>query len=96
MTDRQRNLLMVFSLAHQLTQWMRFMVDLNNATREFKYDSKLLADHCDRYIRRYMAQDQEIYEHSIQISDLVEAIAKMDQAEVDMVIEVINRINKNK
>lgn len=94
MNDRLRNLLMCFGLTHQLSVWLRFMVDMNDAKRDFKYNSKLLADMCDRYIANYKAMDEEIYEHSIQISEVFEAIAKMNQFEIDEVIELINKINK--
>jgi DNA-binding ferritin-like protein (Dps family) len=94
MTDRLRNLLMVFGLTHQLSVWLRFMVDMNDAKRDFKYNSKLLADMCDKYIANYKAMDDEIYEHSIQISDLFETIAKMDQKDINRVIGLINKMNK--
>jgi hypothetical protein len=94
MTDRLRNLLMVFGLTHQLSVWLRFMVDMNDAKRDFKYNSKLLADMCDKYIANYKAMDEQIYEHSIQISDLFETIAKMDQEDINRVIGLINKMNK--
>lgn len=85
---------MCFGLAHQLSAWLRFMVDLNDAKRDFKYQSKLLADMCDKYIANYKAMDDEIYEHSIQISELFETIAKMDQDDINRVMGLINKISK--
>jgi hypothetical protein len=85
---------MVFGLTHQLSAWLRFMVDMNDAKRDFKYNSKLLADMCDKYIANYKAMDDEIYEHSIQISDLFETIAKMDQKDINRVMGLINKMNK--
>lgn len=70
------------------------MVDLNDAKRDFKYQSKLLADMCDKYIANYKAMDDEIYEHSIQISELFETIAKMDQDDINRVMGLINKISK--
>lgn len=94
MNDRLRNLLIVFGLAHQLSVWLKHLTDMGDVTRDCKYSSKVLKDMCDRFIEKYGATDDMIYEHSVQISELFETIAKMDQKDINRVIGLINKISK--
>lgn len=85
---------MVFGLAHQLSVWLKHLTDMGDVNRECKYSSKVLMDVCDRYIQKFAAMDDEIYEHSVQISELFEAIAKMDQDQIDKVIQLVTELSK--
>lgn len=94
MSDRLRNLLMVFGLAHQLNVWLKHLTDMGDVNRECKYSSKVLMDMTERYIRKFAAMEEEIYEHSVQISELFEAIAKMDQKQIDEVMQLVTKLTK--
>lgn len=93
MSDRLRNLMIVFGLAHQLNVWLKHLTDMGDVNRDCKYSSKVLMDMTDRYIRKFAAMEEEIYEHSVQISELFEAIAKMDQEQIDDVMQLITKLN---
>lgn len=96
MSDRTRVLMMVFGLAHQLQAWIEFAKSFGYMTKTFKQESTMLSSQCQRMIKAFEADDEDIYEHSVQISDLFERIAKLDGEDVKRVLGLINKIEQTK
>lgn len=93
--QRTKAVMMVFGLCHQTVAWLRFARDLGYMSRDFKYDSKLLNDFMEKFMHRYGAMEEEVYEHSIQISDLFERIAKLDETDIRRIDGLLTKIERN-
>lgn len=96
MSDRTKALIMVFSLSHQLQAWLEYARSFGYMTQSFKQESNLLSKQCDKVIRMFGANEDELYEHSIQISDLLEKLSKLDESDVKSVLGLINKIHRIK
>lgn len=86
---------MMVGLAHQLVAWTDHARDLGYMTRAFKYESGILSQNLKKFLGVFEALDDDVYEHSVQISDLFERIAKMDEQQIKRVLGLIAKIERN-
>ena len=96
MNERTRSVMMVMGLCHQLSAWIDFSRNLGHMTRMFRYESGILSNNCQRFIKMFGGEDDQVYEHSVQISELFERIAKMDQEDIKRVYGIIKKIEEQK
>jgi hypothetical protein len=96
MTEKTKAIMMVFGLTHQLSAWIDYSRSLGYMTQSFKQESGLLSRQCHKFIGLFGAQEDEVYEHSVQISELFERIAKMDESDIKRVVGIINKIEQTK
>ena len=98
MTDRTKAIMMVFGLTHQLNAWLEFSRSLGYMTQKFKYSSGILSNQCNKFLHEFEAMDEMVYEHSVQVSEIFERIAKMDEKDIKSLLGLIKKIetrNKN-
>lgn len=86
--------MMVFGLCHQLAEWIEFARDFGYMTQSFKQDSGNLVRQCRSFLQKYGAAEEEVYEHSVQVSELFERIAKMDEEQIRRVIGLVSKIER--
>jgi HD-GYP domain-containing protein (c-di-GMP phosphodiesterase class II) len=96
MTQKTKAIMMVFGLTHQLSAWIDYSRSLGYMTQSFKQESGILSRQCHKFISMFGAQDEEVYEHSVQISELFEKLAKMDEYDIKRVVGLINKIEQTK
>jgi hypothetical protein len=96
MTDRTKTVMIVFGLSHQLKNWIDYARDFGFMTRKFKHDSGVLSNMLNGFINNYGAADDEVFEHSVQVSELFERIAKLDETDIKRVVNLINKIETQK
>lgn len=94
MNDRTKTVLMVFGLAQQLNAWLEYGRSFGHMTQKFKQSSKLLSDQCLSFNKQFGAIEDEVYEHSVQISDLFERVARLDENGIKSVLGLLNKIEK--
>jgi hypothetical protein len=94
MNQRTKTVMMVFGLCHQLSEWIDFARDFGYMTQSFKQDSGILVRQCRSFLSKYGAVEDEVYEHSVQVSELFERIAKMDEEQIKRVIGLITKIER--
>lgn len=94
MNDRTKAIMMVVGLSHQLREWIDFSKSLGYVTQRFKHESGILSNQCGKLISMLEADDEEVYEHSIQISSLFEKIAKMDSQDMKRIYGLISKIEE--
>lgn len=85
---------MVICLAHQLAAWIDHARDFGYMTKNFKFESGVLSSNLKKFLTIFEATDDEMYEYSVQVSDLVERIAKMDEGQIKRVAGLINKIER--
>ena len=88
--------MLVFGLSHQLKAWIDYARDFGYMTQKFKQDSGTLSSQLGNFIANYGALDDEVYEHSVQISELFERIAKLDDTDIKRVVNLMNKIESQK
>jgi hypothetical protein len=96
MTDRSKTVMMVFGLCHQLRNWIDYARAFGFMTQKFKQDSGVIRKHIDSFIANYGAEHDEVFEHSVQVSELFERIAKMDEQDIKRIVNLINKIELQK
>lgn len=96
MTDRTKTVIMVFGLCHQLRNWIDYARAFGFMTQKFKQDSGTIRKHVDSFITNYGAEDDEVFEQSVQVSELFERIAKMDEQDIKRIVNLINKIESQK
>jgi hypothetical protein len=94
MTERTKTVMMVFGLAHQLNAWLDFGRDMGHMQKEFKHQSGILSNLSMNFIRRFGAQEPEIYEHSVQIAEIFERVARLDEDGIKSMLGLLNKIEK--
>lgn len=82
----------MIGLSHQLIAWIDYARDFGYTTKNFKYESGILGNNLKKFLSEFQADDDLLYEHSVQISELFERIAKMDESEVKRVLGLISKI----
>lgn len=96
MSEKGKAVMMVIGLCHQLSAWIEFSRNMGYMTQRFKQESGILANQCKKFIAAFDANDDDLYEHSVQISELFERIAKMDQEDIKRVYGIIKKIEEQK
>lgn len=96
MSDRTKALIMVFSLCHQLQAWLEYARSFGYMTQSFKQESNLLNKQCEKVIKMFGANEEELYEHSVQVSDILEKLSRLEADDVKRVIGLINKIEQTK
>lgn len=96
MSDRTRALVMVFSLTHQLKEWINYSRSFGYMTQLFKHESNILSKQCDRFIGSFGIMDDDISDHSAMISELFEKLSALDEQDTKRVFGLIDKIIKTK
>lgn len=92
--NRTKTVLMVFGLAHQLNAWLEYGRDMGHMQKEFKNSSGMLSQQSASFIKRFGAHEPEVYEHSVQIAELLERLAKLDENGVQSMLGLLTKIEK--
>jgi hypothetical protein len=96
MNDRTKAIVMIFGLSHQLNAWLEYARSFGYMTQRFKQDSAVLSKQCEKFNQSFGAMEEEVYEHSVKISELFERIAKLDDFDINRVIGIVEKIEKSK
>lgn len=88
--------MMVFGLSHQLKNWIDHARSLGHMTQKFKHDSGNLSMQLDRFMKNYGADDDLLFENSVQVSDVFERIAQLDEHDIRRVIKLMDKIESEK
>jgi hypothetical protein len=96
MNDRTKTVMMVFGLCHQLKNWIDHARSFGHMKHKFKQDSGLLSQQLGSFITNYGALDDEVFEHSVLVSDVFERIARMDQEDIKRLMNLMDKIESQK
>lgn len=88
--------MMVFGLAHQLKNWIDHARGMGHMTQKFKHDSGNLSIQIGRFIENYGANEDEVFEKSVMVSDVFERLARMDEQDIKRIIKLIDKIESEK
>jgi len=88
--------MMVFGLAHQLKNWIDHARSLGYMTQKFKHDSGNMSNQLGRFIENYGANEDEVFEHSVLVSDVFERLARMDEQDIKRIIKLMDKIESEK
>jgi hypothetical protein len=96
MNDRTKTVMMVFGLCHQLKNWIDHARSFGYMKHKFKQDSGLLSQQLRSFINTYGADIDEVFEQSVQVSDVFERIARMDEQDIKRLMNLMDKIESQK
>lgn len=94
MNERTKTVLMIFGLSHQLETWLRYGRDMGHMTQKFKYHSGMLQSKLKHFMSEFGAQEDEVYDHSFQLAEILERVARLDENGIKSMIGLLDKIEK--
>lgn len=94
--DRTKTVAITLVLAIQLKTWIEFAREMGVVNQRFKYLTGILLSALDNLLRfMFEGQDperEEAYEHSVRVSEVVEAFVDLDDDEQRRVLGLIKKM----
>lgn len=94
--DRTKTIMMVFGLCHQLKNWIDHARSMGHMTHKFKHDSGNISTQLGNFIANYGASDDEVFEHSVLVSDVFERLARMDDKDINRLLKLMDKIESER
>ena len=88
--------MMVFGLCHQLKNWIDHARSFGFMTQRFKQDSGMISRQLESFINNYGAAEDEVFEHSVLVSDVFERLARMDNQDINRIVKLMDKIETEK
>jgi hypothetical protein len=100
-TDKEKTTIFLILLTRQLEVWLKHARDNRQVTHKFKQESGYLMDAVkkfNKFLDQWGGQDdnEEIYEQSVTLSDLMEEFLKLDAKDIARVTGLIDKIKADK